>query len=196
MGDVLEGVFGSPPQCGSVPGQNDRGEGGALYSGKTQNGFGASGVSSSKSESVNDSAVPGREERRADLADVLLSLGVYVLSTAKRQATAAALLAAGVTEEQVRDIAAFISESEPEGPTQRKYLVAILANPDRAKDAANGTASFRLAQSGRLPVYDIGHGFEKHHQNVPAPWVSCRCKTCDAMRSAGLKNWTPQGRQS
>lgn len=103
-------------------------------------------------ESTTDSLIHSKENQSANLADVLREVGVFVLSTAKRAQLATTLLAAGLGVQSVREIAAFIAESEPEGPQQRRYLAALLSDTAKAREAADNIEAFRLSQSGRLPA--------------------------------------------
>lgn len=114
------------------------------------------------------------------LADALLSHGVFLLSSTKRLAVATALHEAGMTVEQFRKVAAWIEAGESDGVTARKYLASVCAKVDQFKEAAAAVAQYEQRAADRRNMRTSTHTW-----GFPAPYWSCGCSGCDALRRRG-----------
>lgn len=94
------------------------------------------------------STVPGRE-REASLASTLRDLGVFLLAPSMREATAAALKAAGLTDADLLDLAAFVAESEPDGGKRRRYLGRVLSDAGVARRAIDDVRAHQAHETAR-----------------------------------------------
>ena len=116
---------------------------------------------------------------------VLLSLGVFVLAPARRRQVAVSLTAAGITTQDVRDVAAFIRSSEPDEGKLRRYLASIFSSPERAKESVAGLGEFKkaAAPSGSSVT---------HQRGFPCPYWTCTCQDCCDARAAGRPDQGPR----
>lgn len=114
------------------------------------------------------------------LADVLLAAGVFLLSKARRQAIAAELEAAGVTVEDLRRVAAWIEDGEPDPATARRYLASVVQKPEHFREAAAAVAEYERRQQLRRDARTTTHTW-----GFPVPYWSCACEGCEAMRRRG-----------
>lgn len=80
------------------------------------------------------------------MASVLLELGVFVLAPERRLAIAKALLEHGAAEGDVRMLASFLRESEPDEAKSRRYLATVLSDSARMRQGFVDLAEFRSAQ--------------------------------------------------
>lgn len=78
---------------------------------------------------------------------------MYVLAPARLRATAASLAGAGVSAADVSKLAAFINESEDDAAKARRYLAAVVSDPERALDAVR---SVRCYMSTTPKDYEFG----------------------------------------
>lgn len=121
--------------------------------------------------------LPPQSGEGNSLASTLLALGVFVLAPARMRATATALSGADITSEQIRDLAAFLAETEADVGKQRKYLASILVDVGRTAAALKNLSDHRAAAAK-----DTGPA---HMVNMPIGTPSCLCHTCREHR-AGL----------
>lgn len=116
---------------------------------------------------------------------VLLSLGVFVLAPAKRRQVAASLVAAGITPDDVRAVAAFLRTSEPDEGRLRRYLASIFVSPERAKESVASLGEFRRASA------PAGSSMT-HQRGFPCPYWTCTCQDCCSARAAGRPDQGPR----
>lgn len=81
------------------------------------------------------------------MASVLLELGVFVLAPERRTSIANALIEHGAAESDVRMLAAFLRESEPDAAKSRRYLATVLSDAGRMRQGFIDLAEFRSAQA-------------------------------------------------
>jgi hypothetical protein len=122
-------------------------------------------------------------EVQESLSAVLLHLGVYVLTTARREAIAKDLANAGVTPADVQQVAAFIASSESDVAAARKYLCGYLSRPQALLDAINNLRKF---QAGK-PKAGM-----THQRGIPVPYWTCECAECADARNRGIPNKGPR----
>lgn len=159
----LDGIYGSPQQ--EKP--------------KISGGFLAGMVvaKDSPSGTERDPSPPPPQSQTgaaASVADTLVALGVFVLHPARLRAVAASLSGAGIEGSQLRDLDAYLKETEEDGGKVRKYLATILSDPARAIESIQGLAAHRAASDGGPP----------HIPNMPWGAKSCACHQCKARKLA------------
>lgn len=139
MSTQLSYVEGGPPQCSPFPVADSRTGGrGALYS------------DSEEEEKTSSTSSSGEENREESIASTLRDLGVFLLAPPKRLRIARELAAAGITTQELLELAEFVAESEPDEARRRRYLAAVVANPDVAALALRDVQHYRL-KSGKPP---------------------------------------------
>jgi len=161
MGDVLEGVFGSPPQGGLSPNQSARGEGGVLYS---ESGWMGGTTHPSTQEEPKPPTLADVPATPAAVADLLHAEGVLVLSTAKRLAVSAEVVKDGFTLDDIRRVIAFMKESEPDPSNQRRYLAGILQDATRRKEAVENVRKFRAMEAVQVADAEFGAAIRRANQ--------------------------------
>lgn len=112
------------------------------------------------------------------IGTTLLALGVFILAPARMRAVAVALAGAGVTSEQLQDLAQFIAETEEDEGKQRKYLASVLLDVERTMEALRNVAAHRTAKAAKA---DDGPA---HMVNMPIGTASCSCSACRLYRSS------------
>lgn len=140
MSPQLSYVEGGPPQCSPFPvAENRTGGGGGLYS-------------DPEVEKKTSSSSSGEEDREAAIASTLRDLGLFLLAPPKRWRIARELAAAGITPEQLLELAAFVAESEADEARRRRYLAAVVANADVAAMALRDVQHYRTKAGPARPA--------------------------------------------
>ena len=118
------------------------------------------------------------------IGTTLLALGVFILAPARMRAVAVALAGAGVTSEQLQDLAQFIAETEEDEGKQRKYLASVLLDSERTMEALRNVAAHRTAKAAKA---DDGPA---HMVNMPIGTAACPCSACRLYRaSVSVEPW-------
>lgn len=99
-------------------------------------------------EKTSSTSSSGEENREESIASTLRDLGVFLLAPPKRQRIARELAAAGITAQELLELAAFVEESEADEARRRRYLAAVVANADVAALALRDVQHYR-AKSGK-----------------------------------------------
>lgn len=151
-------VYGEqgPPQTLSAPAERG-GEGGGLYSECVQ-----SRTYTFPEKEEKESSSSSSQKAETQLASTLRDLGVFLLAPPKRSSVAAALADAGVTAQDVLDIAAFVAESEPDGAKQRRYLASVLVKPKATRQALDDLHAFRARHVDALLPMVPGEVLRRH----------------------------------
>jgi len=132
------------------------------------------------SERVNHSLIHNQNED--GVGTVLLALGVFSLSTPRREALASEIASAGITGQQLRGLESYIHEGEPDAGKARRFLTAIVCDMQKLRDAVDGLAKFRsMNQHSAQEKKDEG---PEHIFNMPIGTPSCPCHTCRDHRQA------------
>ena len=151
-----------------------------------QRGVGGHSVLSRTSEEEEEVLLPPPQNGDPEpTSAVLLSLGVFVLAPARRRQVAVSLTAAGITTQDVRDVAAFIRSSEPDEGKLRRYLASIFSSPERAKESVAGLGEFKKAAT------PTGSSVT-HQRGFPCPYWTCTCQDCANARAAGRPDQGPR----
>ncbi len=93
------------------------------------------------------------------------------------------LAAAGIEASHLREIAAFIAETEEDQGKRRKYLASVLVAVELVKTALAGIAEHReraARESAANPEQDA----PAHAVNMPVGALSCPCPACCLARSS------------
>lgn len=121
------------------------------------------------------------------LRDALCRNGVFVLSPAKQLSTAAELAAAGVQPRDIESLRTFLAAGEENEGAMRRYLAAVLADPERAKEALEGLSKWRSRQQE-----DVGVSTSTHIRGWPCPYWTCTCQSCFDARARGVPEQGPR----
>lgn len=119
----------------------------AKHQAETKPSTSTSSTREEEKESSSSSLEQSRQE--PSLASTLRDLGVFLLAPSKREATAAALEAAGVTAADLLALAEFVGESEPEAAKRRRYLASVLVDAGVAKRAIDDVRAHQAHEAAR-----------------------------------------------
>jgi hypothetical protein len=145
--------------------------------------LGSSGVNAEEKVSLLSQTQKGGT---VTVADVLLDAGVFLLSRPRRMAVAAQLEAAGVTADDLRRVARWIEDGEPDAATSRRYLASVVQRAEDFREAAAAVAEHERRQQLRREARTATHTW-----GFPSPYWSCDCEGCRSLRAKGVAD---QGR--
>ena len=162
-----------PPQCSTLPvAENRTGGGGGLYSQKAEVGEEEGFCSGTERRNQSSSSTSGEKYGVMEIAEAMRDLGVFLLAPPRRLQVARELAEAGLTGEQVRQLAEWSDQNEPDRAKSRRYLAKVLIDPTVARLAVDDLEAFRRAEAARLkpaapaPAKDVEPGRSIREANM------------------------------